>query len=322
MSTLEHRYPVVMAPSGVPRKLPQYPEPLVVSPRSGTHAQSLIVLHGRGSNGEKFGLELLKTLIPGFGTLPTAFPDAKFIFPTAAKRRAQIYKRTPIHQWFDNWSLKTPTEREELQFDGLRESTEFIHRLLDTEIAAVGASNVILWGLSQGCAISLVALLLWQREKLGAAIGMCGWLPLRQRMEDTLAEDDDAGNDENNPFAQGSSACFGTNATEEDGILKIDKIVEYLREELQVPSELKSSTASEIPIFLGHGTEDEKVPLSLGKEAAALLRQVDLDVEYKEYQGLGHWYSGEMLCDIVCFIQRQAKSSTQTSSKEVRVVDE
>ena len=304
-----------MASSTPQLKRPQYPDPITVPPKSGKHTQSFVILHGRGSNGELFGHALLQTPIPGFGTLQDAFPDAKFIFPTASKRRAQIFNRTPINQWFDNWSLQTPTEREELQFDGLRESTAFVHDLLKAEIAIVGASNVVLWGLSQGCAISMMALLLWEGEKFGAAIGMCGWLPLRKRMEDAIL--DDVAEDEENPFAkedEESSSLSGTNPT-------INKAIDYLREELRVPSNLSSTKALEIPVFLGHGTEDEKVPLTLGKEAVDLLQRIGLDVKCMEYEGLAHWYSGEMLRDIVLFIQRRAKWPVSIVAERVSDVE-
>ena len=78
-----------------------YPEPLIVSPLQ-KHKQTWIILHGRGSNALKFGPELLGTTIPEYVNLNQAFPNSKFIFPTAAPRRATIYKRSIIHQWFDN----------------------------------------------------------------------------------------------------------------------------------------------------------------------------------------------------------------------------
>ena len=167
-------------------KASTYPEPLIVAPRTGKHIQSFIVLHGRGSNATYFGPVLLQTQIPGVGFLQDAYPNAKFIFPTASKRRAKLFNRTPINQWFDNWSPPTTTEHQEIQFDGLRESSTYIHSLLHAEIAAVGPENVVLWGLSQGAATSLISLLLWEGPKFAAAIGMCGWLPLRKHMEDAI----------------------------------------------------------------------------------------------------------------------------------------
>lgn len=278
--------------------MPQTRKSLIVPPRSTQHRQSIVALHGRGSNGETFGLELLATHLPGHGLLPDVLPETKFMFPTAPKRRAKIYKRKPIHQWFDNWSLEsleTPMEKEELQFDGLRESTAVIHDLLPAEIALVGAENVILWGLSQGCAASPVATLLWQEARFAATIGTCGWLPLRGRIQDVVNEHPTA--DEDDPFASfnDTGEWKPQSATE--------KAVAYLRDELDLAPHTPSTSHAKVPIFLGHGEEDDRVPIHLAREGNALLADtLGFEVEYREYAGLGHWYSGEMLRDILDLI--------------------
>ena len=277
--------------------MPHTRPPLVVPPSSNNHRQSIVALHGRGSNGELFGLELLATHIPGYGLLQDVFPDARFIFPTAAKRRAKMYKRTSIHQWFDNWSLDTRTEREELQFDGLRESTTVIHELLRAEIALVGDDNVILWGLSQGCAASLVATLLWQGVSFAATVGTCGWLPLRKRMDNALI--DEAAGDENDPFARDTEQGNPASA--------IEKAAAYLQDELDLPAHPPPASLSTLPIFLGHGRADDRVPLALSQEADELLGKLGFYVEHRGYAGLAHWYSGYMLRDIVQFVQQRAK---------------
>lgn len=252
----------------------QYPEVLVRQPLSGSHRQTFILLHGRGSFGAKFGPDLLATRIPDFGSLSDAFPHAKFIFPTASKRRARIFKRTPIHQWFDYWSLETPEKREELQIDGLRETSKYIHGLLKKEVELVGADNVVLGGLSQGCAASLVALLLWDGEPLAGMVGMCGWLPYRKMMENAFVEEKvkaNAGEDEDDDIFSrscdedeeeaGESSQGGNNETGgsvKDTVresLPLLKVVKCLCEELEVsgdpiiapqPSELK---LRQIPLF-------------------------------------------------------------------------
>lgn len=272
------------------------PQPLVVLPQSGHHRQSIIALHGRGSNGERFGQELLATHISGQGLLRDVYPDAQFIFPTAAKRRAKIYKRRIINQWFDNWSLEMPTEQEELQFDGLRESTQVVHDLLRAEIGLVGATNVILWGLSQGCAASLVATILSQEVPFVAVVDTCGWLPLRGRMDAMLNDEPQA--DEDNPFA--------SSPDDRDSKSSIEKVVAYLQGELDLSPHPPAASLSSLPVFLGHGKEDDRVPLALSQEADDLLGNIGFEVEHHEYPGLGHWYSGEMLRDIVEFIHEKA----------------
>ncbi|PGH11638.1 hypothetical protein AJ79_04778 [Helicocarpus griseus UAMH5409] len=107
-----------------------YPEPLVVPPLSpAEHTHTFIILHGRGSNAERFGLELLRS-----GNLSARLPTVKFIFPTASKRRSRILKKISINQWFDNYSLEDPGQRTELQIDGLCETGAFLRELIEREV--------------------------------------------------------------------------------------------------------------------------------------------------------------------------------------------
>lgn len=311
-----------------------YPDPLIFEPLQLPHQHTFILLHGRGSWAEKFGPELLQTNIqnhdpnppshnkdeplldeptntlqaekPAVATLQTAFPHARFVFPTAARRRATIYKRARTHQWFDNWRLDPPaTDREELQIDGLRETTEYLHQLLRAEIAVVpgGGRNIVLGGLSQGCAASLVALLLWQGEDLGAFVGMCGWLPYAERlMAEIRGEEDDQRQDDGeldfNPFmVDGDDGSNDGEATAPTG-----RAVAWLRDELGLPSLARPSrvpTGLQTPVFLGHGVQDEKVSVILGRRASECLSFCEAKVFWNEYDGLSHWYSSEMLNDMV-----------------------
>ncbi|KAK3366115.1 Alpha/Beta hydrolase protein [Lasiosphaeria ovina] len=198
-----------------------FSEPLVVEPLLGSlHKQTFILLHGRGSSAAKFGPTLLQTpfLLPlplpengqhqqpssssskcdtedGAGqhkditTLAAAFPHARFVFPTAPRGRATIYKRSLVRQWFDSWHVDSPRHaaaaavHEGMMVDGLQQTVGYLHGLVRREMALVGgAQNVVLGGLSQGCAASLVALLLWDGEPLAAAVGMCGWLPFMSHL--------------------------------------------------------------------------------------------------------------------------------------------
>src|SRR5271163_4215127 len=80
-----------------------YPEPLIVPALSGAHKHPILLLHRRGFNALTFGPPFLTHSIPGFKGLSSAFPDTKFIFPTASFRRGRVYKRKWITQWLDNW---------------------------------------------------------------------------------------------------------------------------------------------------------------------------------------------------------------------------
>lgn len=220
------------------------------------------------------------------------------MFLTAPLRRALRYKRMLVHQWFDLWDLHEYEQRPELQNDGLRETSLSIHQLIRAEADLVGAGHVVLLGLSQGCAASLVAGLLWTEEPFGALVGMCGWLPYQKAMEEVISdkvEDDDIFESDN----PGQDSKSGPEAS------SLQKALSYLVEELgfSIPANESTATLEPVPIFSGHGALDEKVPFSLGQEAASFLRSLKVDVTFREYPGLGHWYSNEMLRDIVIFIK-------------------
>lgn len=276
-----------------PSKTSTYPEPLVIPPLRD-HRQTFIILHGRGSNGVTFGPPLLDTQVTESQTLQSCFPYAQFIFPTASKRRAQIYRRSVINQWFDNWSLQTPDERTELQVQGLRETSAYIHTLLRKAIEQVGAKNVILGGLSQGCAAVLIALLTWSGEPIAAGFGMCGWLPFRKQMEDTAVASE-VGLDYT---VGGDDDLFEASGEAGDDDVPTQAIA-FLKEELEMSAEGHSMAIRGIPLFLGHGIEDEKVPIGLGRQAVSCLRHLGANVEWREYAGLGHWYSRTMLFELV-----------------------
>ena len=304
-----------MAPADPPKKaISPYPELLIVPPLL-EHRQTFIVLHGRGSNAETFAPPLLATDLPDGRTFRAVFPYAKFIFPTASKCRARAYKRSMIHQWFDCWSLTTPEEKEELMLDGLRETSRFIHGLLGDAIEEVGASNVILGGLSQGCAATLISLLTWEGESLAAVFGMCGWLPLGRHVADIM---------EPNLLKGNNNDLFGGGGDATQNLSMPEQAIEWLREEIDIsasptassrsPGTLTTGSSSSqvltfqhTPIFLAHGTDDEKVPFQLGRDARDCLVSMEAQLHWKEYEDLGHWYSRPMLGDLVEFLQAKTK---------------
>jgi pimeloyl-ACP methyl ester carboxylesterase len=114
---------------------------------------------------------------------------------------------------------------------------------------------------------------------------------------------------EESPFDDSEPGTSNRTASEEisDGHSKFRKAVDCLREELQLSGGKDSTTVLDIPVFVGHGTEDEKAQPVLAKEAVELLQPLQFDVEFQQYEGLGHWYSPEMLRDIILFLQRSTE---------------
>ena len=291
-------------------KSPVHSPPLIFPPPQ-THQTTLIILHGRGSTAQKFAEPLLthpvsSSTIDSPKAFRDYFPNTKFVIPTAPLRRAVVFKRSLTHQWFDNWSLTQPELKQHLQIPGLLETSTYLHNLLQEEIDVVGAKNVVLVGLSQGCAASVITTLLWEGEAFGAIVGMCGYLPFRKAMWDSAQDSRNEAND-----------CFAVYGDDEDVFEKdeeesggdgteYEKAIEWLREELQVSKEGSKDAKSpmqSIPVFMGHGMEDEKVPCETGKLAAEFLSGIGVNVAWNEYEGLGHWYSEDMLRDVVTFLK-------------------
>ncbi|KAJ6491630.1 putative acyl-protein thioesterase 1,2 [Mycena vitilis] len=266
-----------------------WPDPLVVPP-AGIHTHSIILLHGRGSNAERFGLELLKAQSSnGNKTLAEHFPGLKFIFPTAKKRRAAMFNRTPINQWFDNASLEAP-ERQHLQYEGLAETSTFVHGIINEEAQLIGIQHVVIGGLSQGCAASLHVLLNFQPSNgaLLGFVGMSGWLPFADSFVDDVEED-----------AAPTDPDFAR--------LQLDA-ANTARDIASLPP-LDQNTPpafARTPIFLGHGKHDDKVVLKLGERARDVLQKLGCDVQWKEYDE-GHWYKvPEQIDDLVTWLKQRS----------------
>lgn len=261
--------------------------------------------------------------------LAQVFPHARFVFPSAPKQRATVYRRSIIRQWFDDWHLGFVADKVDshydlgLQITGLGSTVAYLHSLIAEEAAQVGGTrNVVLGGISQGCAASLVASLLWEGpEGLGGVVGMCGWLPYISQMREELVggcvdevkgsvtegcqEEEEAGFD---PFDRSSSRGFGGDfVNETDGGGSVEAALEWLRDELEVPARQmapSSAPRSSTPVMLCHGQGDEKVEITKASEAAEFLAALGMGpLTSKEYAGVGHDFSAQMISDIAGFIQ-------------------
>ncbi|KAK0385341.1 hypothetical protein NLU13_7817 [Sarocladium strictum] len=247
-----------------------------------THTHTILLLHGLGSNGEKFGKELLETGITSSGlTLPQLLPGARFLFPTSRRRRSTAFGRSMLTQWFDIANLQDPELRKEKQLKGLGESAQELFAIVQKELEMVPARNLILGGLSQGCAI--------------------GYLTYQSDLQDSLAENEEDTQrdlDEENPFSTPEVAGERPHPSVqaqnfERDLLGLQPLEEPAREK----------TAYGTPVFLGHGVKDEKVPLGLGTSAARVVRSAGYEVRWRAYEELGHWYQvPEEVDDIVDFI--------------------
>ena len=115
-----------------------FPDPHVILPAS-THIHTIILLHGRGSNGEEFAEELFQGESFSEETLPRHFPGFKWIFPNAHPSFSTVFQEELV-EWFDIYSLTDPGLEEELQIGGLGDSVAFILGLVDHEAEILGPS--------------------------------------------------------------------------------------------------------------------------------------------------------------------------------------
>ncbi|RAQ57200.1 phospholipase/carboxylesterase [Aspergillus flavus] len=264
-----------------------YPAPLVIAPlKSDEHTHTIILLHGRGSNGERFGQVFLKST-----DIARCLPTVKFVFPTA--------KKTSLH--------RAKTDSHHPVIDGLEESTCFLCGLIDEEARLLNGEypRVIIGGLSQGCATSVFCLLGGFPEddkirQLGGFIGMSGWLPFERDISRLLESGEDESETEDDPFSR----------DDEDGedIPGNIQAINHVRDVLNLPA-LQNSSLSYLntPVFLGHGSADPKVSVELGRRMASILSdEFGMDVTWKAYKEFGHWYKvPDEIDDIVCFIKEK-----------------
>ncbi|KAI9745737.1 MAG: hypothetical protein M1818_001273 [Claussenomyces sp. TS43310] len=365
-STIAGAKAVQMGPKSNKRANPTYPPPLII-PAPAFHTHTLILLHGRGSTGSDFGPPFLQSLttptrtattaaeaVAGGKTLQSHLPGLQVIFPTAKPRRARWHNRAVIRQWFDSVPIekqdvagqRMTRDQAEWQLEGLRETTHFLRPVLDAEVRAVGARNVFLGGLSQGCAMALHLLLGYQgasgetaggygdeqtasRQALGGFVGLSGWLPFVEDMEELIGSEVQKerlrgnGEDDDDPFANSDDESaadnpFATSSSEDSVVSGCAKypplspaarVCNLVRDTIDQPSIVTPEPLClHIPVFLGHGRHDSKVRRERGLRAARLLRDVGMRVTWREYDE-GHWYKvPEEIDDVIEFLRMRMEA--------------
>ena len=74
------------------------------------------------------------------------------MFPSSQERYSTVFQEE-LDEWFDIYSLSDPSQREDLQIEGLHDSVEFIRSVINHECTFVPPGRVIVLGLSQGSAV-------------------------------------------------------------------------------------------------------------------------------------------------------------------------
>ncbi|KAF1851097.1 alpha/beta-hydrolase [Cucurbitaria berberidis CBS 394.84] len=158
---------------------------LHIIPPTAPHTYTIIFLHGRGSDATTFCNEIFESQDSSNRFFTDMFPSVKWVFPCAKKRWAKT-EEEEMHQWFDMSSVQRPQEEVVEQKMGLWESVSQVLEVLRAEKELVrGSENVILAGISQGCATAIFSLLT-SDARVGGFFGLCGWLPLAEEMEQIM----------------------------------------------------------------------------------------------------------------------------------------
>ncbi|KAJ4266306.1 hypothetical protein NW762_004290 [Fusarium torreyae] len=283
------------APSSSRLQPGEFPSPLIIPPLS-PHKLTIVVLHGRGFNAQKFHSLLLSSPSPESSTsFRQSLPHARFVFPTAPLARATKYRRSLIHQWYEGTGDWEPEARGDM-----RPSVEYIHGILRNEIEMLGgeAGKVVLLGFSQGGAMALVSWLLWSSGSLGAVVIMSGFMPLAESL---MTEDKDDEMSDDGLFER---------EVDQDRRTPLQRAIDELREEAELDPRPPATSFPflKTPVFMGHGQKDEDVEYYHGQHTAHLLERMGVDVELKGYPDLAHWYCPEEIGDIVQFIDQRLGS--------------
>jgi len=215
------------------------------------------------------------------------------------------------------------------QFLGYRKVSSKIIDIVQEEARMVSMDRIILGGLSQGCATSILTILS-SGLNLGGFIGSCGWLPFQSSIEELDSKC--IGNKHeisrqiqaflqlrpgesrhmHKMFQKVKPASNEITNLSGSEILQPSKDVEVgdLARNLSALSEA-TTPAIKTPIFLAHSEDDEIVPFKLGNELRQIMKRLGFDVTWKRYEDGGHWiHPKHGLDDMSAFLERVMKSST------------
>jgi predicted esterase len=268
------------------------------------HTHTAIMLHGRGSNGPEFAEELAETASSGQEPLMQRFPSWRWVFPSSQELWSALFEET-LPAWFEAHSLTDPTERQDLQMEGIRQSVTYIQSIIAQEAARLDGKTerIVIAGISQGGAIGMWALLCQENldKRFGAFVGASTWLPFAVNIEMFMRKGAFAHSAESTSEANPSDAFVG------------GMMASWTRATTFPPA---STPLLSTPILLGHGVDDAIVDVDLGREARRVLATVGFQVGWQEYSGAdleGHWLKApEQIDDIASFLLKAVSIEAET----------
>ena len=258
-----------------------------VAPLVDKRCHTIILLHGHDSVAEEFAEEFFENQASDDRTLPEIFPAVRWVFPTSKLRKSARFE-VEMSQWFDMWSVEEPSEKEEIQIGGLRESIGYILDLIRSEASLISPEHIILGGISQGCATAM-HVMLYGGIQLGGFLGFCTWLA----------------------FHNDIVAIIGRQFAKADTLKHIRSVFDRSVSDSNVPlplSNMSAKSAFATPIFLSHSQDDEVVAINHGESLYQTLRDIGFDITWKTYQDGGHWINEPQgIDDVVAFLHDKVR---------------
>ncbi|KAK7214497.1 hypothetical protein V2G26_002500 [Clonostachys chloroleuca] len=168
---------------------PAREDPLVLSPISGQHTATVIIIHGFGDSGHGWA-----SAAEHIRRRHDRLDDVKFILPHAPNIPLSITGGIRMRSWFDLTSspgrISSLSACQGEDVSGVLETQSYIHSLIQTEIeAGIPPDRIILGGFSQGGAISIFSGLT-APIKLGGIVALSCWVLLHKEFLDYIPDED------------------------------------------------------------------------------------------------------------------------------------
>lgn len=103
-------------------------------------------------------------------------------------------------------------------------------------------------------------------------------------------------------FSQGGAVALYSSLTNQQKLGGVIALSTWMPMHTKVGGLIKGNT--DTPMFQAHGEADPMVPISFGSMTSALLKQINPNVEFKKYAGMGHSSCDDELKDVKAFIDK------------------
>ncbi|EGT49334.1 hypothetical protein CAEBREN_17167 [Caenorhabditis brenneri] len=228
--------------------------PAVVKPR-GEHKGTIIFLHGLGDQGHGWA-DAFKT--------EANHENVKAICPHSADRAVTLNMGMRMPAWYDLYGLSANSREDDA---GIQAAAQYVHQLIDAEIAAgIPANRIAVGGFSMGGALAIYAGLTYP-QTLGGIVGLSSFFLQRDKLPGVSFS-------AVIPYKNKYSNC---------------KFQRY-------------TANNATPIFLGHGGQDQLVPVQIGQMSEQLIKKFNPNVQMHIYNSMQHSSCAEEMRDVRKFL--------------------